>query len=257
MLSSTLRLWAQTTFDVASVKPKASGDPPSAPAVSRGRFSWTNATLRQLIQIAYDRRPHQLIGMPDWAGTARFDVSATTNPGTSPQQMNVMLQSLLADRFDLLVHRDNHELPVYSLVVARRDGRLGPGIRPAAVDCEDVTTHPLDGGNAQSNYSGCTPQMGLTRLKAPGFRMATLASALMRLFDRSIIDKTGVSGAFDIELTWIPDPTMLPNGVPAPTNATGASIFTALEEQLGLKLLSDRGPVDVLVIDHLSRSKPD
>src|SRR5258705_12725408 len=86
-------LRAQTSFDVVSIKPNLSGNPPSDPRVSPGRYSWANATLRQLIQVAYDRRPHQLIGIPDWANTSRFDVVATSSPNTSPQQMNVMLQS--------------------------------------------------------------------------------------------------------------------------------------------------------------------
>jgi uncharacterized protein (TIGR03435 family) len=173
--------------------------------------------------------------------------------------MNTMLQGLLADRFDLGLHRDRREVPVYALVLARRDGRLGPNIHPATLDCESIAAKPLDSGTAQADYAGCAPQMGLTRLKAAGFRMSSLASGLMRILDRAVIDKTGLSGAFDLELSWTPDPTMLPNGVPSPPIApSGApSIFTAVEEQLGLKLVSDRAPVDVLVIDRINRLKPD
>jgi uncharacterized protein (TIGR03435 family) len=215
--------------------------------------------LRQLIQVAFGIRPYQLIALPDWADTARFDVAATASFPASPQQMNTMLQSLLADRFDLAVHRDRRELPVYALVLARRDGKLGPGIHAANLDCEAIGAKPLDSGTAQADYAGCTPQMGLTRLKAPGFRMSSLAGGLMRILDRTVIDKTGLTGTFDVELSWTPGPTMVPNGAPAPPNlpSGGPSIFTALEEQLGLKLVSDRGPVDVLVIDRINHPKPD
>ena len=170
-----------------------------------------------------------------------------------------MLQGLLADRFELAVHRDSRDLPIYALVLARRDGRLGPSIHPATLDCESIAAKPLDSGTARTDYADCTPQMGLTRLKAAGFRMSSLASGLMRILDRAVIDKTGLPGAFDIELSWTPDPTMLPNGAPAPTNlpSGGPSIFTAVEEQLGLKLVSDRAPVEVLVIDRINRLKPD
>jgi uncharacterized protein (TIGR03435 family) len=259
LLSITLSLPAQTVFEVISVKPNVSADGPSDPRKSPGRLSWSNVTLRQLIQVAYDVRPYQLIALPDWADSARFDVAATASFPASPQQMNTMLQSLLADRFDLAVHREKRELPVYALVLARRDARLGPGIHAATVDCEAIGTRPLDSGPAQADYAGCAPQMGLTRLKASGFRMSSLASGLMRILDRTVIDKTGLTGTFDIELSWTPEPTMLPNGAPAPASLPGAgpSIFTALEEQLGLKLVSDRGPVDVLVIDRLNRLKPD
>src|SRR5439155_12036680 len=117
----------------------------------------------------------------------------------------------------------------------------------------------LDSGTAQAEYAACIPQMGLTRLKAAGFGMSALASGLMRILDRAVIDKTGVPGPFDIELSWTPEVTMLPAGVPAPPNSPsgGPSIFTAIEEQLGLKLISDRAPVEVLVIDRVNRLKPD
>jgi uncharacterized protein (TIGR03435 family) len=259
LLSTSLSLPAQNVFEVISVKPNVSADGPSDPRISPGRFSWSNASLRQLIQVAYGVRPYQLIAMPDWVDTARFDVAATASFPASPQQMNTMLQSLLADRFDLAVHRDRRELPVYALVLARRDARLGPGLHAATVDCEALAAKPLDSATAQADYAGCAPQMGLTRLKAPGFRMSSLASGLMRILDRPVTDKTGLTGTFDVELSWTPEPTMLPNGAPAPANLPGGgpSIFTALEEQLGLKLVSDRGPVDVLVIDGINRLKPD
>jgi uncharacterized protein (TIGR03435 family) len=258
LLWTALLFPAQSAFEVVSVKPNVSVDPPSAPRVSPGRFSWSNATLRQLIQVAYEVRPFQLIGLPDWADTARFDVTATASFPASPQQMNVMLQRVLADRFDLSVHRDKRELSVYALVLARRDGKLGPGIHSAAVDCEAIATKPLDSGAAQSDYAGCAPELGLTRMKTPGFHMLGLTRALMRILDRPVVDKTNLTGAFDVELSWTPDPTMLPNGAPSPGVAPGGpSIFTAVEEQLGLRLVSDRAAVDVLVIDRLNRPKPD
>jgi uncharacterized protein (TIGR03435 family) len=263
--ASTVFLWAslllpaQTSFDVVSVKPNVSGDEPSVPRISPGRFSWINVSLRQLIQVAYDMRPYQLIALPNWADTARFDVTATTSVSASRQQMNTMLQGLLADRFDLTVHREGRELPVYALVLARRDGRLGASIHPAVLDCESIAEKPLNSATTQADLGACSPQLGLTRLKAAGFRMSGLASGLMRILDRPVIDKTGISGPFDIELSWTPDPTMLPNGAPAPQNLPSAapSIFTALEEQLGLRLASDRAPVDALVIDRINHLKPD
>jgi uncharacterized protein (TIGR03435 family) len=256
-LLSAPPLAAQKVFDVVSVKPNLSASGPSDPIISPQRFSWMNATLRQLIQVGYGVRPYQLIGLPDWADSARFDVNGTADAPALPQDMRRMLQRLLMDRFDLVVHRDRRELPVYALVLARGDGRLGPNIHPAAVDCESVDARPLDSTGAQKAFAACSPQMGLTKLKATGFHMSDLAGGLMRILDRTVIDKTGLTGAFDLELSWTPDPTMLPNGASAPTNSTAPSIFAALQEQLGLRLISDHGPVDVLVIDRISRPKPD
>jgi uncharacterized protein (TIGR03435 family) len=249
----------QKSFEVASVKPNVSGDGPSDPRMSPERFSWTNVTLRQLVQVAYNVRPYQLIGLPAWADTARFDVSATTGVAVSPQQMYSMLQSLLADRFDMATHREQRQLPAYSLVVARPGSKLGKGIQPSTKDCESMGATPLNSTTAQSEYDGCTPQMGLARLKVSGVRISFLASGLTRILERPVIDKTSLSGTFDMELSWTPDPTMMPNGVTSPPNVPpgGPSIFTALEEQLGLKIVSDRAPVDVLVVDRLKSLKLD
>jgi uncharacterized protein (TIGR03435 family) len=143
------------------------------------------------------------------------------------------------------------------MVLARRDGKLGSSLHPATVDCVAVSAKPLDSGTAQADYAACAPQLGLTRMKLPGFHMSGFARALMRLLDRPVVDKTGLAEAFDIELSWTPDPTMLPNGVSVPPASAAPSLFTALEEQLGLRLVSDRAPADVLVIDRINRLKPD
>ena len=176
----------------------------------------------------------------------------------SLQQMYVMLQGLLLDRFDLTVHRDQRDVPGYALVLARRDGRSGPNIHPSAKDCESVAAKPLDSAAAQAEYDGCSPQIGLARLRMEGYRVSFLVEGLKRIFEKPVVDKTGLSGTFDMELSWAPDPTLMPAGVPGQgVPAEGPSIFTALEEQLGLKLVSDRAPVDVLVIDRLIGLKPD
>ncbi len=249
---------AQKPFEVASIKPNDSVNRPSPLTVSPERFSWTNATFRQLIQVGYDLRPYQLIGLPAWADTSHFDVVATTGSPVSPQQMYVMLQGLLADRFELAIHRDRRDVPGYALVLARRDGKSGPNIHPSAKDCESAAGKPLDSAAAQAEYDGCSPQMGLTRLRMEGYRVSFLVEGLKRIFEKPVVDKTGLSGTFDMELSWAPDPTLLPAGVPGPgVPAEGPSIFTAVEEQLGLKLVSDRVAVDVLVIDSLSGLKPD
>src|SRR6476646_9341536 len=155
---------AQKAFEVASIKPDDSVNRPSPLTISTGRFSWTNATFRQLIQVGYDLRPYQLIGLPAWADTSHFDVVATTGAPTSPQQMYVMLQGLLVDRFDLIVHRDQRDVSGYSVVLARRDGKLGPNIHPSAKDCQSAAAKLMDSAAAQAAYDGCSPQMGLTRL---------------------------------------------------------------------------------------------
>lgn len=248
---------AQKTFDVISIKQNESVNSPSPLTVSPQRLSWTNATLRQLIQTGYDIRPYQLIGMPDWGDSSRYDVAATTASPMPPRQMETMLQNLLAYRFDLSVHHEQRDIPGYALVLARRDGKLGPNMHASAKDCESALAKPLDSAAAKAEYDLCSPQMGLARLKMSGYPIAFLVEGLKRIFEKPVVDKTDLSGTFDMEVSWTPDPTMLPTGVPAPPVETGPSIFTALDEQLGLKLISDRVPVDVLVVDHLGSLKPD
>jgi uncharacterized protein (TIGR03435 family) len=241
-----------------------------------GRFNATNVTLKMLIGMAYGTpQPlpdSQLIGGPKWIDTDRFDVVAKapedspSGPNVPSAQMYPMIRTLLAERFKLAVHHETRELPIYALMLARGDGRLGPQMKPAAVDCA-----PLRGARgsapppippAPGERLACGIRMSPGNLSGGGTTMAQLTTVLARFVDRVIVDRTALTGSFDVDLTWTPD--RLPQGGPGlqggpggappapPLSAidpNGPSIFTAVQEQLGLKLESTKGPVDVVVID--------
>jgi uncharacterized protein (TIGR03435 family) len=266
-------------FDVTSVKLNNSGSGRimMLPAANGG-WQATNVTLGMLVRIAFQIQDNQIVGGPKWLFEDRFDVMGS---GTAPGRDGVMfakLQTLLADRFHVVTHREKRELPMYALVQSRRDGKLGEKISPSTVDCP---TAPAAGGRGPAPGPGPGPGRGPQFvLPAPGERprcgfgigpgsimaggstMAALAQQLSRIVGSIVEDKTNLTGQFDYTLTYAPDPGLggrgdlppLPGGG-APTAPSDApSIFAALQEQLGLKLESTKGPVDVLVID--SADKP-
>jgi len=256
-------------FDAASIRSDKSGGDRGG-RILAGRFEQTNVSLRQLVQSAYGRR--NIVDGPAWIDSDRFDVIATGAftlagylPGVdgSPPVVSRMLQGLLIDRFRLLVHEESRTLPVYALVPARSDGRLGPLLRRSTVDCGAVLAAAAAGGRpAPPPAPGPPPcSIGLRpgSLVASGVTMAQLVNALSNTVDRPAVDRTGLSGYFDVEVHWAP-------GLAASTDAgssndrsadSAVSIFTAVDEQLGLKLEAARGPVDVLVIDRAERPAED
>ena len=264
-------------FDVASVKPNISGDMRvSVQAMPGGRFTATNAPLRTLVREAYAVQGFQLSGGPGWLDSDRFDIVAKSERHPTPLQMRVMLRALLAERFRLSVHTDTREQLLYALVLARTDGKLGPHIRPTGADCAQapewlgtgpppVRPPPLPG--SPRSFGG-TGEDAPCRSAGPGpggamrFRGITLeafANFLAMPVRRPVIDRTGLSGDFDIELEMSAElgPPPPPPGMPDQVDRTFApSIFTSLQEQLGLRLESQRGPVDVLVIDRVERLVP-
>ena len=269
------------TFEVASVKPNTSGEPRvmirSEPG---GRFTATNVTLRVLIRNAYGiTEDSRLVNAPGWAGTERFDVVARAAagmpmiPGQVVGPMNLMLQALLEDRFRLRAHRESRELPIFVLSFTTADRRRGPRLTPTTVDCEAVLAklYPVNGpAPAPPPFvPGQPPPCGSTggpgQILAQGMTMAQLASNVSSRVNRVVVDRTGLSGNFDINLEWMPDQFQgagplgaVPGPPPPPTSDThGPSIFTALQEQLGLKLESTKGPVDVLVVDRIEPPTPD
>ena len=262
------------SFEVASVKPNKSGD--GRVAIGNqpgGRFTATNVPLRLLIRVAYKIQDFQVVGAPDWSD--RFDIVAKAAsdippepPGAPPGPLQFMLQSLLAERFKLVAHPETRELPIYALTIARSDGKLGPGLRQAAVDCQASLAAARARGNGPPPFPGpgerptCGLRMAPGLMSGGGVSISQLADTLSPFLQRVVIDRTGLAGNFDVDLTWTPE--QLPQGPPPPgapplppIDPNGPSLFTALQEQLGLKLDSTKGSVSVLVIDHAEQPAPD
>jgi uncharacterized protein (TIGR03435 family) len=265
-------------FEVASVKVNR-GEPGHVSVNStNGRYSATGVTLGLLIRMAYDVQEDQIVGGPSWLNDERFDVLATEGaapteraapqPGR-PTAQRLMLRALLADRFHLAVHTEVRERPVFALVVARRDGKLGPGLVRADADCSALGAarrRQGDGAPKESptHLQNCGRSMAPGVILARGQTMPELAAAFAALsntgmsLNRPVVDRTGLTGNFDVELHFTPE--RIPdasNGPSARPDPEGASLFTAVQEQLGLKLESQRGPVDVLVIDRAEKPGED
>ena len=246
-------------FEVASIKPSAPGTSRGL-GPARGRFV-QSGTLKQLIQMAYRRGGYEVrtvSGGPKWLDVDRFDVNAAVDQKWSLPQLYlpdgkgsagiayVMLRSLLADRFKLVVHTESQQLPVFALVAAKRDGSLGPQLHRSDVDCAAVNAEMAKTGRAvppkaAGQMSPCTTRSSQSHLAANAMTMSQLAEMLSPTVGRDVEDKTGLPGNFDLTLDWMDD----------------LSIFTAVQEQLGLKLQPARGPVDVIVVDHAEPPTPD
>lgn len=268
--AATISAQADTrpAFAVATVKKNATGaDAQSMRLQPGGRLVVTNQPVRRLILFAYSLQPQQLTGGPAWLDSDRFDIVAQaegdlspTPPGGPPGPPQLMMQRLLAERFGLVVHSESREIPVYALTLARRDGQLGPRIKPAAVDCLALMTKvpggvPVQAPQLPDGRPACGVRRdGTGRLTAGGTTMLMFATQILTgLSDRLVVDRTGLSGAYDFDLEHQLDGR---GGPPAADSATPVaerpSLFTALEEQLGLKLLPTRTSVDALVIDRVT-----
>ena len=257
-------------FEVASVKPNKSNDArASFGGRQGGQVVVVNNTLRNMIRNAYQLQEYQIVGGPDWLNDDRFDITAkAADSATLPLQLLAMVQTLLADRFKLRVHRETREVPVYALVMAREDRRLGPRLQKAAADCEALIAALGRGGAPPpSAPPGERPPCGIRqvpgRMMAGGSLLSDVGRNLAPSTGRLVIDRTGLTGRFDLDLEWTPDqmppppaPGAPPSVLPLPP-ADGPSLFAAIQEQLGLKLEPTRGPVEVLVIDSAERPQPD
>jgi uncharacterized protein (TIGR03435 family) len=265
-------------FEVATIKPNAGDSQRSfIGSQSPGTLSAENVPLKLLIQQAYSVRPFQIQGLPGWTDSERYDLHAKARVGGAPEPLNrgsmqksmaemwVMLQALLEDRFQLKLHRETKELPVYALSIAKG----GPKLQKAdcvMYDPENPPSPPAPGAK-RPNYCGNINMSGSgsnRTLDAAGVTMRDLIErALPNIVGRMVIDRTGLNDTFNVHLEWAPDVPM-PRlagaggaddpGRPAPsTENQGPSIFSAIQEQLGLKLESTKGPVEVLVIDHVEK----
>lgn len=264
------------TFEVASVKANKSGDGNgNLRGMPGGRVLATNMPVRPIITFAYQIAGYQLVGGPAWLNTDRYDLNAKMEesstevtptpsvPGANrANPMQIALRHLLEDRFRLKVHRETRELDIYALVPARPGAGPGPGLKRSTTDCVALGAAaeaaarkgepPKPFGVPGEPLCGIAASPG--RLRFGGLPAVSFPSAFSGPAGRMVVDRTGLTGAWDFELTFAPE-NRGPDAPPADPNAP--SFFTAIQEQLGLKLEPTKGPVDVLVIDSAERPVED
>lgn len=247
---------ATPAFEVTSVRPNRNSEPERFSLFPK--FTAQNATLKDLLTLAYDVKGFQVSGGPAWINSERYDISANVAGSPTPGREALMLQrrrlqTLLQDRFKLAVHHETKELPIYELTVSKGGPKLQA---PSCTEADPKNLAPAPGKTVM-DYCGSSGFFK-GRFEASAATMGDLAKALANLLDRSVTDKTGVDGTFHVTLTFAVDDTTIrfpdaPNLGGATADDTGPNIFTALQEQLGLRLDSRKGPVDVTVIDHVER----
>jgi len=267
-------------FEAVSVKRNTSGEQGGTNQNTPGRFAATNISLRMLIRNAYGLLDSQIVSGPalataDYMSAEKFDIVATYTGEVTREQRSEMMQNMLKDRFKLATHTEMREMPVYVLSLARTDGRLGPAIAPESEECAARRTGagatagqppagaPAPAGRGRDGGAGRGPdtsalrcgslQFGPGSFTAKGAGLDMLTESLANRtpitgIDRIVLDRTGLTGRYDYELKWTP---VGRGGGPAPVanDPDRPSIFTALQEQLGLKLEPQRAPIEVLIID--------
>jgi uncharacterized protein (TIGR03435 family) len=240
-------------FDVVSVRQNKSGTNAFRSRSTPDGISVENASLLMLIREAYammNSLDDRFLRVPDWASKERYDIQAKVDPSDIAElpkldaiQRGLMLQALLADRFKLVTHREVKEQPVYALVIAKSGLKL--------TESKPDDTHPDGAEEGHGNKRPNTIHTSRGHLAAQTIAMPDLEVMLTQITGRTVLDKTGLKGNYDVTLNFAPvdgQPTLL-NGVPQ--EETRPSIFTALQEQIGLKLESQKASVEVLVIDHV------
>jgi uncharacterized protein (TIGR03435 family) len=233
---------ATLTFDVASVHlsaPSTDGHNHIWNDIHESHFRTGNLSIRDLIQYAYSLPKSQIVGGPGWLDSGMYDIDAKSSPevdvrlkampdGDAAQQKRVMVRELLKERFSLTTHEETRVLPIYILVLAKGGAKFQPS---------DHSGTRIDVGRSRIHVQGSDDTIGL------------LARELAQSQGRLVVNRTGLTGRYDLTLRWTPDETPLLNGEPDPNAPPG--LFTAIQDQLGLKLESGKGPVPVLVIDHI------
>ena len=227
----------QPRFEAAAIRRNTAGaGGPELITEEGGMLSVRNFSVRTLVRLGWHLREVEVLGGPAWMDSEGYDVQAKGNPSATDAQLRLMVQALLAERFQLVIHREMRELPVYAMIV----GKNGPKIHES-----DANSRP----DVKTTAS---------RITAQKVRLSILAQLLSPMLDRPVLDRTGLDGRYDFDLQWSADgelATAKDAGARAPgaLDAAGASIFTAIQEQLGLRLETQKGPAEVLVVDRVER----
>ena len=276
-----------TRFEVVSIRPAADTTGPLGRFIPTAQgLEYSQLPIGWLLRLALQKPDYQMIGAPGWIDTDRYTIMAKAPEGTPPAAFTTMLVNLLKDRFQLATHLETRELPIFHLVVARTDGRLGPNLKATPADCQATIAARDAALQAAAAGRGAPPPMPPPGdLKAPppcgfgrlltgdaavsGRTIAQFVTTLSEWVGRPVIDKTGLTGLHDFTLRFAPDgvraagplgPTLAVLGAQGPAPAVdpnAPSLSAALQEQLGLKLESARGPVEVVVVDRLEKPTPD
>jgi uncharacterized protein (TIGR03435 family) len=240
--------FAQPQFEVASIKRNVSPDRNSTwRTTPGGRFTGENINLVFLLMTAYKIRDSQVSGAPGWFESEKYDILAKGEGNPNPDQLMKMLQALLLDRFKLKYHWIAKQLPVYALVPAKNGIKLKESKEGS---CQDAGPDQKQAPPDQPQQAWCGTYFSRrNQLEGTRITMAQFIAALEFQLDRPVIDKTRLTVPFDVHLEWTPEET----AADGPTDIPGPSIFTAVQEQLGLKLESQKGPVNTLVIDYIEK----
>jgi len=281
------------SFEVASVKPAAPITDGRIRVMMRGgpgtpdpgQITYTNVTVKSLMTNAYNVKGYQISG-PDWFESQRYDITAKLPPGTTKEQFQLMLQSLLAERFKLTLHHQSKELPMYALVVAKGGPKMKESVDDPNAPTAGGPNAAIGGGRATIGKDGF-PQLppggrggkmmigingGRMRMAGNGQSMGELAELLSNQLSRPVLDMTELKAKYDYTLEFAPDEASMgmmkgmpmpmpspgdgaggPGPAATPDGSSGPTIFSAVQEQLGLKLEGRKGPVDMLVIDSLEK----
>jgi uncharacterized protein (TIGR03435 family) len=274
VLSTTLTAQAPATFEVASIKANKSGENRIGFGFPTGSLAITNLPLSALIIQAYRLQDHELFGLPDWATSERYDITAkAASAEVSGPDRLVMLQALLVDRFKLRIRTETREMSVYSLTFAREDKQLGPNITPSSINClarsrsGQQQPPPPPAKPGEQPVLECSVSLGMSPagsfLRAGGISFPDLVRLISQNMGRPVVDKTGLTGAYNVEMKFISEAPGLPGlPLPRPPAATNPNdnvpaMSTAVREQLGFRLEPTRAPVLVHVVDGVERPEED
>jgi uncharacterized protein (TIGR03435 family) len=281
-------------FEAASIKGfDNSGSGPVRLMMTPGRLEANGVPMRLLLRQALRVQDYQILNLPDWVNNERYTIVAKMPEGAPPTASPVMLTNLFKDRFKLAMHNETREMPIFNLVLARQDGKLGPSLKPTSAECQTQIEARRGGpppagagrpggpggpggpgaAGAAGRGPGGPPPMDLSQPApcgsigiGPGMAVAggqppaQIVQFLAQFTGRPVYDKTGLTGFYDFNLRFAPEPGAggplgppPPGAPPPPVDPDAPNIYTAVQEQLGLKLESAKGPVDVVVIDRIER----
>jgi uncharacterized protein (TIGR03435 family) len=248
-------------FDVVSIKPHKSDLPGGGMRMEPdGTQIMTNVAVRQFIMSAAGEPVVDVVGLPDWARTESYDVIAKPEPGSKPtrEQRAEMWRNLFVERMKLVAHIAEEERTTFALVLARSDGRLGPNLKKSELDCAALAKAQTPDGPRPDIMRSCGMRMGRGTIESGGIPLDQLVLSFRGLAGGVVNNRTGLEGNYSLTLHYaMPGLHADPSAPPPPSDDDAPQFVTALQEQLGLKLVPEKTKVKILVVDHIERPTPD